>query len=247
MPRSNPPRPVSAFWVSALAALAMLVGGENRVRAAEPTVIVDTAALVLDETMAIPAKAIPEALLRRAEGVAIIPNVLKIGLIGGVSRGRGVVMIRNADGQWGEPSFVTITGGSVGFQIGAQATDLVLVFCTPQSVRGLMQGKLTIGADASAAAGPIGRSATAATDGELKAEIYSYSRSRGLFAGVALDGSVLQIDSYANSTFFAGRTPESAVKLVNKMNTIAPWPQATARVAPPDLTATGAQPVSTVA
>ncbi len=113
-------------------------------------------------------------------------------------------MVRDERGAWRPPSFVTMAGGSFGWQIGVQVTDIVLVFKTRNSVQGLLSGKFTLGADAAAAAGPVGREAAAATDASLQAEIYTYSRSRGLFAGVSLDGSVLQIDHAANSLYYRG-------------------------------------------
>jgi len=143
-----------------------------------------------------------------------------------VRHGRGVVVSRDGDGNWVGPTFVTVTGGSVGWQAGVQATDVVLVFKTKKSVEGLMEGKFTIGADAAAAAGPVGREASAATDSKLKAEIYSYSRSRGLFAGVSLDGSAMRIDAAATSRYYApaagaadGRPqiPQSAVTLLEQI------------------------------
>ena len=175
---------------------------------------------VLQQFLDLHIKEIPEALLAEAHGVAIIPNVVKIGLVLGGQRGRGVVIIRERDGSWRAPLFVTITGGSIGWQIGAQSTDFMLVFKSQKSVEGLLKGKFTLGADAAVAAGPVGRRAGAATDVELKAEIYSYSRSRGLFAGVSLDGSALQVDDPANAAYYGGiggapqRVPEPALKLV---------------------------------
>jgi lipid-binding SYLF domain-containing protein len=175
---------------------------------------------VLAEIMAMPGKAIPEYLLAEAQGVVIVPNVIKIGFIAGVRRGHGVVLVRDAEGEWSLPQFVTLTGGSVGWQAGIQGTDVVLVFTTRKGVQGLMQGKFTIGADASASAGPVGRNATAGTDATLKSEILSYSRSRGLFLGVAIDGSVLEIDGIAHAAYYGSPTgdlprqvPDSAIKL----------------------------------
>jgi lipid-binding SYLF domain-containing protein len=153
---------------------------------------------------------IPESMLANVHAVAIIPDVVKLGFIVGGQRGHGVVVIRQADGSWRAPIFVTITGGSIGWQIGAQATDFMLVFKTQKSVDGLMRGTFTLGADASIAAGPVGRRAQAATDAELKAEIYSYSRSRGLFAGVSLDGSALTIDDRANAGYYGVVAPGGA-------------------------------------
>jgi len=175
---------------------------------------------VLAEIMAMPGKAIPEYLLSEAQGVVIVPNVIKIGFIAGVRRGHGVVLVRDAEGEWSLPQFVTLTGGSVGWQAGIQGTDVVLVFTTRKGVQGLMQGKFTIGADASASAGPVGRNAAAGTDATLKSEILSYSRSRGLFLGVAIDGSVLEIDGLSHAAYYGSPTselprqvPDSAIKL----------------------------------
>ena len=134
--------------------------------------------------MAIPGRQIPETLLAEAQGIAIVPNVIKVGFVAGIRWGHGVVMVRDAEGEWSLPQFVTLTGGSVGWQAGVQGTDVVLVFLTKKSVEGLWRGKFTIGADASVAAGPVGHDAAAATDARLRAEILSYSRSRGLFIGL---------------------------------------------------------------
>ena len=164
--------------------------------------VVQSASATLDEIMSIPASAIPKSMLADAQGVAIIPGVIKGGFVIGIRHGRGVVVKRDACGAWQLPIFVTLTGGSVGWQAGVQATDVILVFKSKKSVQGLMRGKFTIGADAAAAAGPLGRQASAATDAQLRAEILSYSRSRGLFAGVSLDGSAIQIDAYANQVYY---------------------------------------------
>jgi len=164
--------------------------------------IVDQAGHVLKEIMAAPEKRIPRWMLADAEAIAVVPDVVKGGFVVGGRFGRGVVIVRDEQGAWHAPSFVTLTGGSFGFQAGLQATDVILVFKTRNSVKGLMDGKFTVGADASVAAGPVGRQAAAATDGNLRAEIYSYSRSRGLFAGVALDGSVLQVDALSNAAYY---------------------------------------------
>ena len=186
--------------------------------------------------MAMPGKSIPEYLLAEAQGVVIVPNVIKIGFIAGVRRGHGVVMVRDAEGEWSLPQFVTLTGGSVGWQAGIQGTDVVLVFTTKKGVQGLMQGKFTIGADASVSAGPVGRNAAAGTDATLSSEILSYSRSRGLFLGVAIDGSVLEIDGLAHAAYYGSPTselprqvPDSAIKLRQFLVdscAVAPWPPA---------------------
>ncbi|MBI3838587.1 MAG: lipid-binding SYLF domain-containing protein [Planctomycetia bacterium] len=187
---------------------------------ADPDQTVRSADQVLHEIMAMLGSQIPASLLSEAQGVAIIPDVIKVGFVAGVRRGHGVVLVRGNDGQWSFPQFVTLTGGSFGWQAGVQATDVVLVFMTPKSVEGLMRGKFTIGADASVAAGPVGRNAAAATDARLKAEILSYSRSRGLFAGLALDGSAIEIDAASQAAYYGSgpqespqQVPESATKL----------------------------------
>ncbi|NIL96699.1 MAG: Ysc84 actin-binding domain protein [Planctomycetales bacterium] len=171
---------------------------------------VRAATSVLNEIMAVPAKRIPAFLLSGAEGVAIVPGVVKGGLVVGVRHGRGVLLTRNEDKSWKIPTFVVLTGGSVGWQVGVQSTDVILVFKTRNSIDGLMKGKLTIGADAAVAAGPVGRQAAAATDARLSAEIFSYSRSRGLFAGVSLEGSVLEVDHGANSAYYRASLPNIA-------------------------------------
>src|SRR5262249_16811056 len=142
--------------------------------------------------------------LRDAQGIAVVPGLIKGGFVVGVRHGRGIVIVKDDNGNWRAPSFITITGGSIGWQAGVQATDVVLVFKTRKSIQGLLSGKFTIGADASAAAGPVGREASAATDATLRAEIYSYSRSRGLFAGAAIDGSMISIDNPLTATYYRG-------------------------------------------
>lgn len=184
--------------------------------AADGEATVQSAMQTLDEVMSTPGKGIPTDLLQGAEGVAIIPNVIRVGVVAGLRRGKGVMVIRDKEGVWGLPYFITLTGGNLGFQIGAESSDVVLVFKTKRSVENLLDGKFTIGTDAGVAAGPVGRRVEAATDVDLKAEIYSYSRSRGLFAGVALDGSKIQLDSTAARAYYGtdGRAPRSATQLV---------------------------------
>lgn len=168
------------------------------------TDIVRNASGVLNQIMAIPAKQIPTTLLSQAKAIAIIPTVVKGGFVVGVQHGRGVLLMRDEGGAWQPPIFISLTGGSVGWQAGLQATDVVLVFKNSRSLASLMQGQLTLGVDASAAAGPVGREATASTDTTLTAEILSYSRSRGLFAGVSIAGSVIRPDNAAGLAFYGG-------------------------------------------
>ena len=165
---------------------------------------------VIDQFLRIPEQSIPPALLSRAYGVAVVPHVLKIGFGVGVRRGKGILVIRQDDGSWSNPVFITLTGGSFGFQIGAQSTDVILVFKTRKGVDGITNGKFTLGADASIAAGPVGRHTSVSTDITFRSEVYSYSRSRGLFAGVALEGAGVTMDRKANAAFYgsATMTPE---------------------------------------
>ncbi len=162
----------------------------------------EDAVRVLDEVMKMPESALPAFMLRDAYAIAVIPDVVKAGLILGGRHGKGLLSVKGADGVWSNPSFIKISGGSVGWQAGVQSTDVILVFASQRGIDTIVNGKFTMGADASVAAGPVGRTAQASTDGQLKAEIYSYSRSRGLFAGVALDGSVISIDHKANQAIY---------------------------------------------
>jgi lipid-binding SYLF domain-containing protein len=161
-----------------------------------------TSTQVLSELMRMPEQNIPTWLMERAYAVAVIPTVIKVGLGIGGRRGKGVLVVRKDTGQWSNPIFINLTGGSFGFQVGVQSTDVVLVFTSKQSIEGIVGGKVTLGADASVAAGPIGRQSSAATDIGLTAQVYSYSRASGLFAGVALDGSAITIDGTSNESFY---------------------------------------------
>ena len=163
---------------------------------------------VLNEIMQAPDRRIPQNLLREAHAVIVIPDVIKAGLVVGGRHGDGLISVKTPDGTWSNPAFISLTGGSIGFQAGVQSTDVVLVFRTERGIDSIVHGKFTLGADASAAAGPVGRNAQASTDAQLKAEILSYSRARGLFAGVSLDGSVLSIDHDADQSVYGeGVTP----------------------------------------
>ncbi|TWJ02231.1 lipid-binding SYLF domain-containing protein [Mucilaginibacter frigoritolerans] len=147
-------------------------------------------------------ESIPHDLIAQCEGIVIVPNLINAGFVVGGKRGRGIAMIKLEDGSWSDPVFVTLTGGSIGFQIGVQSVDLVLVFRHKGVLTKVKDGDFTIGGDASAAAGPVGRSTSANTDYKLEAEVYSYSRSRGLFAGISINGSNLGIDKKANAAFY---------------------------------------------
>jgi lipid-binding SYLF domain-containing protein len=180
--------------------------------APHPTETLNDATVILADLSNIPAKGIPPALMADAHGVAIIPRVVKAGFVIAGSGGHGLVIAREKGGQWGDPVFVNFGGGSVGFQAGVESTDVVLVFRDRRSLDRLLEGKgtITLGADAGVAAGPVGRQAMAGTDAKLAAEIVSYSRSRGLFAGVALDGAVIRPDPNSSARFRADARPEVA-------------------------------------
>ena len=136
---------------------------------------------------------LPDTLLAHAYGIAVIPDVTKVAFIFGGRHGNGVLVVRDKlNGPWSNPCFVSLTGGSWGFQAGAQSSDIILVFTTKRGIEGIAGGKITLGADASVATGPVGRQGSAATDITFNAEIYSYARTRGLFGGIALDGSVIR-------------------------------------------------------
>ena len=163
---------------------------------------VNNAVEVIEEMDKIPEDGIPEALLSKAYGIAIIPKTIKAAWMVGGRFGKGVLLVRNQRGQWGNPCFIWIAGGSMGWQIGFQSADIILVFKRKKSTESISEGKVILGVDAAVAAGPVGRRAEMSTDIELKAEIYSYSKSRGLFAGVSIEGSVIQIDEGANARFY---------------------------------------------
>ncbi len=147
-------------------------------------------------------ESIPHQMIVDCEGIIIIPKMLNAGFIVGAKRGRGIAMVKLENGKWSNPVFITLTGGSVGAQIGVQSVDLVLVFQHKGVLTKVQNGDFTIGGDISAAAGPVGRSSTASTDYKMEAEVYSYSRSRGLFAGISIAGASLSIDKKAISNFY---------------------------------------------
>jgi SH3 domain-containing YSC84-like protein 1 len=159
---------------------------------------------------------IPRNILANAQAIAIVPGLVRGAFVVGVQHGRGVLITRDAAGAWQAPRMIQMTGGSIGYQIGLQATDLVLVFRTPQSVANLLAGTVKVGVDASAAAGPVGRQASAGTDLRLTAEIYSYSRARGAFVGVSIDGSSISLDPQAEAIYYQppGNFPASAMQLL---------------------------------
>ena len=206
--RHHAPACLAALLALALAgpapAQVQMTGGQAEIQT------VNSARETLDEFGGLAIESIPPAMFGRAEGVAIFPDMIKGGFILGVNYGKGVLLVRRPDRTWSPPVMVTMGGGSLGFQAGVQSADIVLVFATPRSLNGILNGqKVTLGADASVALGPVGRQANAGTDARLGAEIYSYARSRGLFLGVSINGADLSVDNNANSMLYGrfGVTP----------------------------------------
>ncbi len=180
------------------------------------------AIVILDEVMGAADRSIPQSILEKAEGIAVFPSTVKAGFIFGGMRGRGVLSARR-DGTWTAPTFMTLTGGSFGLQIGGQATDVVLVIMNRRGVENLVRNQFKLGADASVAAGPVGRDAQASTDLALRAEILSYSRARGLFAGMTINGSTVRGDLDANQRFYGSRASAAEI-VVNDTAVGAPPP-----------------------
>jgi SH3 domain-containing YSC84-like protein 1 len=192
---------------------------------------------VMSEILNIPDN-IPQSVLNKADCVVVLPSVIKAAFIVGGSYGRGVMTCRSGPhftGHWGAPTMMALEGGSFGLQIGGEATDFVLLLMSPRSAHAILTSKVKLGADASAAAGPVGRDASAETDVTMRAEILSYSRARGLFAGVSLEGSTLRVDNDANKNLYgkdltaqqivfqhAVAPPPSASLLLSVLNTRSP-------------------------
>ena len=173
-------------------------GDESRAKEVQK---IENAIRALGEMMKEADKSIPLGLLEKCAGIAVIPDVIRAGLVIGGRHGKGVMLVRK-DAGWSDPVFIDIKGGSLGWQAGVQSADVVLVFRTARSIENITKGTFTLGADVGVAAGPLGRQAEASTDAQLKAEILSYSRSRGLYAGITLQGSSIQVDRRANGNFY---------------------------------------------
>ena len=210
----------SKVFLAITAVLAILFSAASLAATKEEKRVAD-AADVIDQLSRIPERSIPSSLLSRAYAVAVIPNVMRAAVGVGARHGRGILVVRQDDNSWSNPAFVSLTGGSFGWQIGADSTDIILVFKTRKGVDGIANGKLTLGATASVAAGPVGRHTEVATDIVFRAEVYSYSRSRGLFAGVALEGAGVTMDRKANAAFY-GSTSMTPEKIFVSSPNIAP-------------------------
>ena len=221
---------------------------------------VQTTSTVLDQIMSAPDRAIPDGILSGAKCIAIVPSMLKASFVFGANYGKGVATCRTEHG-WSAPVFFKVTGGSFGFQAGGQASDLVLIIRTDDGMQHLLQSKFKLGADASAAAGPVGRDAQASTDLTLRAQVLTYSRSRGLFLGVSLSGGVIRQDDGDTRAFYGGKdwtfysllrgqipAPQDSLVLLNTVEKYAPTPKVRAQAVPaPVVTAPAATPAETPA
>lgn len=220
-----------------LAALTILAGPLAAAKDDKETDRLDNCGVVIQEIMDIPDD-IPQDLIDKAECIIVYPSVLKAAFVVGGSYGRGAMICRTGEhftGPWGAPTMMALEGASLGFQIGGQATDFVLLVMNPRGARAILSSKVKLGADASAAAGPKGRNAEAATDVTMRAEVLTYSRARGLFAGISLAGSTVRPDNGANEKLYGKKieakdiifkgavaVPPSAQKLVAYMNRKSP-------------------------
>src|SRR5215471_10829261 len=191
---------------------------------------------VLSEIMSIPENSIPEELMARAHGIAVIPHVVKGAFGVGGQWGKGLMSQRREDGSWSAPAYVEIGGGSFGLQIGVQASDIVLVFTDEDGIRGILKGKVKLGADASATAGPVGRKAEVGTDVLLRSAVFGYSRSKGLFAGISLDGSLIGMDDNANRKIYGKNVTGEKIllgKAVRTNSVVQPFVAELQKVSPP--------------
>jgi lipid-binding SYLF domain-containing protein len=215
---------IACLSVAVLSA-GLLFGGESAAKRLK------TAGVVFTEIMGTPDKGIPQELLENAECIVIVPGMKKAAFIIGGNYGRGFMLCRHASGLgWSAPAGVKVEGGSIGFQIGGSETDVIMLVMNKRGAEKLLSSKFTIGADASVAAGPVGRTSSADTDAKLHAEILSYSRSRGAFAGVSLDGATLRPDEDSNADLYGRKltneqivmgkikSPRSGSKLAAQLN-----------------------------
>jgi len=203
---------LKSFFVVALALTVAATLSRTVAAGSDEADRVKESATVLDEIMGAPDQAIPESVLDKAVGIAVFPGTVRGGFIVGAERGRGILSARDAKSKtWSAPAFLTITGGSLGLQIGLRATDLILVIQNQRGIENLVRNEFKVGAGAAVTGGPVGRDAQAATDIQLRAEILSYSRSRGLFAGATIEGSTIKEDRDANGRFYGDKLTTRAV------------------------------------
>ena len=196
---------------------------------------------VLHDLTATPDKAIPQHLLDRAEAIVVVPTLVKGGFVVGAKHGRGVMSVRRQDNSraWSDPAFVTMTGGSIGWQVGVETVDLVLLVMNRKGVDDLLADKFTLGGEASVAAGPVGRTANAETDAKLSSQILAYSRTNGLFAGATLEGASLKSDHDSNKAFYGEPIDAKTITTASHEPAKAPamartWRETLRNLAPPD-------------
>lgn len=218
---------------AAVAALLLFSSAPSAQQQSDEARRVRDAAMIFDEIMRAADSAIPDTILAGAEGIAVFPSTVRAGFIVGGLRGRGILSSKNA-GVWSAPAFLTMTGGSFGLQIGGQAADIILVINDRRGLENLVRNQFTLGADAGVAAGPVGRDAKAATDLQLRAQILSYSRARGLFAGVTINGSTVRQDLDANERFYGKRLDTKQIvfeQAAGNPDPVPAWLQALSRYA----------------
>jgi lipid-binding SYLF domain-containing protein len=219
---------------AALVALTVLTASPAGAQTSEEKRITDSGA-VLETLVRAPDQGIPAHILERAEAIVVIPSLVKGGFIIGAQHGRGVMSMRNREtNTWSAPGFVALTGGSIGWQIGLQAVDLVLLVMNKEGVKDLLDNEFKLGANASVAAGPVGRQGEASTDASLSAQILAYSRAKGLFAGLSLEGASLRVDRDANKDFYnAAVSTDEMVRGITKTTPLgSQWIATLARLVP---------------
>lgn len=229
---------MNATWIRSaflFALLSALLGGcathqTVAERQSNADKLLEASVRVIDEAMQMPESSIPERMLTKAQAIVIIPDAVEASLIVGGGHGKGVILMRKPDRTWSRPNFITLSSGSVGFQVGVQASDTVLLFRELGDAQDVFNGNFTLGADATVAAGPVGRDLKASTDVSFESQIYAWSRTKGLFAGISVDGAVLRVSSSTNEAAYGvnrnpyqivdgqvQRTPEGALVLMNRL------------------------------
>jgi len=222
-----------------LVALALLASSFTSIAQTHEEKRVTDSAAVLETLVRAPDQGIPQHILDRAEAIVVIPSLVKGGFIIGAQHGRGIMSVRDRErNRWSAPGFVALTGGSIGWQIGVQAVDLVLLVMNRDGVKDLLDNEFKFGANASVAAGPVGRQGEASTDASLNAQILAYSRAKGLFAGLSLEGASLRVDKDANKDFYG--SPISTEEMVRGVAKTTPggnqWTATLTRLVPPNAT-----------
>ncbi len=216
-------RRVTAVVAIAAVSLALFSAPTHAVASQEETTRLEEASIVLEEIMAAPDTAIPRAMLDRSVGVAVFPSTVRAGFFVGGQRGRGVIVAKDEEtGAWSAPAFLTLTGGSIGLQVGAQSVDIILLIQNRRGLGRLLDNEFKLGGEVSAVIGPVGRSLEASTDLQMTAEILSYSRSRGVFAGATIGGATVRADRDANERFYGERLDSREIVLEGEAGAAVP-------------------------